>query len=120
MKNKFKFLMGLKIVAGITFFLIVFGFITMLLWNWLVPVLFNGPTIIFWQAIGLLALSKILFGGGGRRWGRRGRCGNRGHWRWRMEERLKNMTPEEREKFKNRCGGNWCTPEETEKSDASA
>jgi len=106
MKNKFRLLMGIKIVAGITFVFLLCGYGTMLLWNWLVPVLFNGPVIVFWQAIGLLALSKILFGGRGRGWGRR-RCGDRGHWKYRMEERLKNMTPEEKEKFKNRCGGYW-------------
>src|ERR1700751_1456101 len=98
MKTRSKFLMGIKIVAGITFFFFLFGFGTMMLWNWLVPSLFNGPHIIFWQAIGLLALSKILFGGHGRGWGGRGRCGGRGHWKQRMEERLKNMTPEEKEK----------------------
>lgn len=106
--------MGIKIAAGIIFFLVLFGYATMLLWNWLVPVLFKGPVIVFWQAIGLLALSKILFGGHGGRWGRGGRCGSRGHWKYRMEERLKNMTPEEREKFKNTCGNNYWMREETE------
>ncbi len=108
--------MGLKIVGGIALFFLLFGFGTMLLWNWLVPSLFQGPTIVFWQAIGLLALSKILFGGYGGKWGRRGHCGNRGQWKYRMEERLKSMTPEEKEKFKNRCGGRWWS-EETERND---
>ena len=112
MKTRSKFLMGIKIVVGITFFFLIAGFGTMLLWNWLVPSLFNGPHIVFWQAIGLLALSKILFGGCGKGgWGRRGRCGHRGHWKERMEERLVNMTPEEREKFMNRCGRGWWTGE---------
>lgn len=107
MKNKFRLLMGVKIVAGITFLFLLCGYGTMLLWNWLVPALFKGPVIVFWQAIGLLALSKILFGGWGRGgWGKR-HCGERGHWKYRMEERLKNMTPEEKEKFKNRCGGSY-------------
>ena len=113
MKNKFKFLMGIKIVVGIIFFFVLFGYGTMLLWNWLVPVLFKGPTIVFWQAIGLLALSKILFGGYGGRWGRRGCCGTRrSHWKYKMEERLKNMSPEERANFKNSCGGWYWTKEE--------
>ncbi|MBN1543078.1 hypothetical protein JW992_13130 [candidate division KSB1 bacterium] len=42
------------------------GWILMLLWNWLVPALFSGPVIGFWQALGLLLLSKILFSGIGR------------------------------------------------------
>ena len=43
--------------------------ITMSLWNWLVPDLFNGPEIGYWQTAGLFILSKILFtgiGSGGR------------------------------------------------------
>ena len=48
----------------------VFGFtlVVMLLWNALVPELFNGPELGYWQTLGLLVLSKILFsgiGGGG-------------------------------------------------------
>lgn len=46
-------------------------FITMNLWNWLVPALFHGPIITFWQTAGLIVLSKIFLsgfsGGGGRR-----------------------------------------------------
>jgi hypothetical protein len=93
------------ICLGIVF-VIGLGFITMSLWNWLVPVLFLGPVINFYQAIGLLVLSKILFGGfkGGM-----GRCGGRyprhEYWRKRMEERMSNMTEEEKEKYRNRC--NW-------------
>lgn len=49
----------------------VFGFtlVVMLLWNALVPDLFKGPELGYWQTLGLLVLSKILFsgiGGGGR------------------------------------------------------
>src|SRR2546429_1443972 len=50
----------------------------MSLWNWLVPSLFHGPAVRYWQAVGLLLLSRILFGGV------RGRGGWRGHWRQRM------------------------------------
>ena len=39
-----------------------FSYIVMSLWNWLIPELFSGPMITMWQAIGLLVLSKILFG----------------------------------------------------------
>ena len=41
---------------------IAFSFVVMSLWNWLIPELFGGPMITMWQAIGLLVLSKILFG----------------------------------------------------------
>jgi Ca2+/H+ antiporter, TMEM165/GDT1 family len=94
-------------VAGIILIAIagifIFGSIVMLLWNALLPVLFHFPVISFWQALGLLLLSKLLFGGfRGGGWGR-GR-----QWKQRMQEKMNNMTPEEREKFKqewrNRCG----------------
>ncbi len=71
----------------------VFGFLVMGLWNWLMPALFARHTITFWQAVGLLVLSKILFGGF------RGRPGGGKHWRQRMGERWERMSPEEREKF---------------------
>ena len=81
----------------------VFTTVVMLLWNNLVPDLFNGPHITWLQALGLLILSKILFKGGpgrGSPWHR--------HWRERMEAKMNAMTPEERERFRqqwrNRCG----------------
>jgi hypothetical protein len=80
----------------------VFGFVVMSLWNWLGPAVFGAHTITFWQALGILILSKILFGGF------RGRPGFGGHWRGRMRARWEQMTPEEREKFREgmarRCG----------------
>jgi len=70
----------------------VFGFLTMSLWNWLVPAVFGGHAITYWQALGVLVLSRILFGGFRR-------PGPGGHWRRRMRARWEKMTPEEREKF---------------------
>ncbi|WP_321334290.1 hypothetical protein [uncultured Bacteroides sp.] len=57
---------GLKMVGfrlmGLVLIVLVL-FITMTLWNWLIPALFNGPVITFWQTIGLIILSKIFFSG---------------------------------------------------------
>ena len=75
----------------------VFSFVTMLLWNALIPELFHGPFLTFWDAVGLLVLSHILFHSFGGRW--HGGWAHR-HWRHRFEEKLAAMTPEEREKFK--------------------
>ena len=62
---------------------VAFGGVTMLLWNWLVPTLFNGPAITFIQALGILVLSKILLSGGHRRhWGP---CSHR-DWREKLHE----------------------------------
>ncbi len=60
-KNKpAKFIgMGFLIILAI----FAFGSITMLLWNWLIPTLFSGPVITYWQAMGLILLSKLLFSG---------------------------------------------------------
>ena len=82
------------------------GFIVMMLWNALIPDLFKGPVVSYWQSIGLLLLSHILLRG----WGKwRYTNGWRSdHWRNRFEEKLATMTPDEREKFreewKHRCG----------------
>jgi hypothetical protein len=38
-------------------------FVTMSLWNWLIPLLFSGPVLNFWQTAGLFILSKILLTG---------------------------------------------------------
>jgi hypothetical protein len=35
---------------------------TMILWNILLPELFQFPVIDFWQALGLIILSRLLFG----------------------------------------------------------
>lgn len=75
---------------------IAFGFITMHLWNWLMPLLFHLPTITFWQTVGLLILSRLLLGG----LGGHGR-GHGHHCRSNMHEKWEKMTPEEREQFKD-------------------
>ena len=85
---------GLKFAAIGAVAVTVFGFIVMSLWNWLAPAVFGLRTITLWQALGILILSKILFGGF------RGRPGRGGPWRRRMSERWQQMTPEEREKFR--------------------
>ncbi|MEP7233963.1 MAG: hypothetical protein ABI778_01585 [Ignavibacteriota bacterium] len=110
-----------RIIKGIAFFIIfifLFGFISMSLWNALVPELFHGPVITYWQALGLLLLGKIFFGGfhGGHH--RRHHCSPRhkhwmGEWEndygtyksWKCwgkdwEEKYKNMSAEEREEWK--------------------
>lgn len=102
-------------------FVAVLSFVVMSLWNALIPSLFQGPTLRFWQAVGLLILSRILFGGFRGRGGWHGRHGGHGRWREHMWRRhWENMTPEERERlrarFKHRCGwyaGETTTSEQT-------
>ena len=106
-------------ILGIAIFTAIGGEVVMLLWNWLAPALFGLRQITFWQAIGLLALCRILFGGfglggGGHRNSRRRMEGRiRERVRERMDERWEQMTPEEREKFRQgvrSCGGGQTTP----------
>ena len=49
----------IAIAAG----LFLFGWLVMLLWNGILPEVLSVNTISFWQAMGILVLSKILFGG---------------------------------------------------------
>jgi len=96
------------IPIAVAAFLSLASFVVMQLWNNLLPAILHVSAITFWQAMGIFILCKILFGfgkGGGPRWG------GRGPWmRHRMEERFKNMTPEEKEKFKQKMRERGCGP----------
>jgi hypothetical protein len=101
---------GLRIVMWIGFcilFVLAFGWLTMSLWNWLVPALFNGPTLSFYQALGLLLLCKILFGGWGRQWG----GSHKGHWKHRYYQKMSSMSAKDRERFKAKIWEKWCPAE---------
>jgi hypothetical protein len=93
-------------ILGMLLFVAVGGLVVRLLWNWLLPPLFGWPQITFWQALGLLALSRILIGGFGLHGG--SRSGVRRPIAERMAERCDQKTPEERERFRQRlrerCG----------------
>ena len=98
----------------IALFIFIGGEIVKLLWNWLLPPLFGWHQITFWQALGILILARILFGGIGRHGSRdrpffRGRVRERIAERMgeRMGERWEKMTPEERERFRQGMG-RWC------------
>ena len=95
MRKRWIFIAPLAIL-GIAAFIAIGGELVMHLWNWLLPPLFGWPLITFWQAVGILALCRILFGG----FGRHGF--HRSNFRRRMQERCENMTPEERERFRQR------------------
>jgi hypothetical protein len=98
---------ALKILVIVTVAIGMLGFMVMSLWNWLMPPLFGRPVITFWQSVGLLVFSKILFGGFGGRHGP-----PHWHWRRRMMERWEQMTPEERERFRQglKSGGPFGPP----------
>jgi hypothetical protein len=60
-------------VIGISLFALVFGWLVMVLWNWLMPPIFGLGLIGFWQAFGLIILGKLLFGSIGMGRGHHGR-----------------------------------------------
>jgi hypothetical protein len=91
MRQQFWIATALKII--IVLFIVVAGFgqAVLQLWNWLIPAIFGLHPITFWQAVGLMGLSWILFGGFRGIWG----MPRRAH----RAERWDRMTPEQREKF---------------------
>ena len=109
MRGKWIFIAPLAIL-GMAVFIVIGGELVRQLWNWLLPSLFGWHEITFWQALGLLALCRILFGGFG--WHGSGRSHVRRRMADRMAERMGDrwdaMAPEDRERFRQRirerCG----------------
>ena len=108
-------------LLGIVLFIFIGGEVVRLLWNWLLPPLFGWREITFWQALGLLALCRILFGGFGRHGGPRSHSAIRRRMADRMADRVaerwEHMTAEERERFRQRirerCGFDPSTSQST-------
>jgi hypothetical protein len=85
--------MAVLIAVGIA----ALGWLVMLLWNWLMPNLFMGAQQVgYCQALGILLLSKILFGN----------CHGYGRCRGRHQQ-WENMSPEEREQMKGHFKSRW-------------
>jgi hypothetical protein len=89
-RNKWIFVAGP--LAG-ALFVWIGGEVVMHLWNWLLPSLFGWRQVDFWQALGLLVLCRILFGGFGGHGHDRSSSRRHGNPCWER------MTPEEREKL---------------------
>ena len=101
MRKRWIFLAPLAL-AAFAIFIAIGGEVVKLLWNWLTPTLFGWRPITFWEALGLLLLCRILFGGFGL-----GGGGHRSSPRRRMAERWEKMAPEEREKYRESFRGRW-------------
>jgi hypothetical protein len=100
MRKRLLWFAPLILLAGLLF-IALGGFIVQQLWNWLLPPLFGWPQLGSWQALGLLALCGILFGGVGRGGGPRSRV------RRRIAERCERMSPEERERVRQAIRARW-------------
>jgi hypothetical protein len=90
-----------RVIAIVFVIAAVLGFVVMQLWNGLIPELFHGPVLGYWQAVGLLLLSRLLLMGGPR-----GGPGGwrRNRWRRQWQGRMANMSPEERERYRQEWG----------------
>lgn len=93
------YLIPLFIIIGIAA-IGLFGWAVMALWNAVLVPAVGAHIITFWQALGLLVLSRILVGGFGGKGG-----GHRRSRQWK--EKWMNMTPEEKAKFQDYCRSRW-------------
>jgi hypothetical protein len=80
-------------------FIAIGGVAVLALWNWLMPSLFGVPPVSFLQALGILALSRIVFGGSGLPSLKRASSDRLGADRWQA------LTPEERELLRQGARG---------------
>lgn len=78
-------------ILGMALFAFIGGEIVMHLWNWLLPPLFGWRELSFWQALGMLVLCRILFGGFGMHGSR--------HSRYRTPEERERVRQAMRERF---------------------
>jgi len=77
---------GIAFAIAVVLFILLGGLVVQWLWNWLLPDIFGLRQITFWQALGLLALCRILFGSFGRGGGHRRDTRSRREW-WRKRPR---------------------------------
>lgn len=90
---------GLRILIFAVIVLGLGSLVTWWLWDALMPTLFGLHAIGYWQAMGLMILARLLFGGLGRGWGRARRA--------RFVRGWHNLSPEERQRFRQAMGTHW-------------
>jgi hypothetical protein len=94
---------GVKMAFWFLVMITVVGMVVMELWNWLIPEIFNGNMINYWQALGLLLLARILTGFG---------RGGVSHWKRKMSGRWSSMSDEDRDKLRAKFRDRWCHKDE--------
>ncbi|MEQ9300574.1 MAG: hypothetical protein RIF33_18525 [Cyclobacteriaceae bacterium] len=104
----------IKMIALFAVLFAALSAVVMLLWNWLLPELFDLPVISYWQAAGLLLLSKLIFGFG---------RGHKSHpapqkWKAYWASKWSHIPPEDKMKWKETFAEKWgCPMEKTETKD---
>lgn len=87
----------------------------MMLWNWLIPEIFHGgPVISFWQALGLMFLARILFGGFKPPYAASGSGDHKTYWKDKIKAKWDCMDPDKKERIKEKFFGGPHTEEEPE------
>jgi hypothetical protein len=94
---------GVKMFFWFLAMIALVGLAVMELWNWLIPELFNGNMINYWQALGLLALARLLTGFG---------KGGMNHWKQKMSNGLSSMSDDDRDKLRAKFKDRWCSHDE--------
>jgi hypothetical protein len=90
---------------------VLLGLLTQFLWNFIMPDIFGLRVINFWQGLAMFVLAKLIFGFGGG--GRSKWSGYRNHrWKHEWAEKYSKLSPEERERFKQKLKDKWCSWEE--------
>lgn len=59
-------------IIGAVVLAFLFGYFIQLLWNWIMPVIFNLGKISYWQGFGIALLARLVFGSFGHNWGHHG------------------------------------------------
>jgi type VI protein secretion system component VasK len=111
----------IKILSVFAISILALSLLIMLLWNSLVPEIFNGPVISYWQSLGLLLLVRILTFSF-RPWTYRN-YQRGGYWQKKFEEKLASMPPEQRERIRTICASkcsNWHRKQQAATESAAA
>lgn len=91
------FILGLFFISGVVMFL----------WNLIIPEISTWSPLSYWQAMGLLVLSKILFGGF--HFNRHHRDLHRAHFEHApFRDKFMEMTTDEKQKFKDQWKNQCC------------
>ncbi len=82
----------------------LFIWVVMLLWNALIPDLFKGPELTYWQTAGIFILAKILFSGFSGGGHSDNHKSNRSKWHARYQEKYQRRFVDEDGEMKNKPG----------------
>ena len=96
---------GAKYAFWFLVMIAIFAAMVMLLWNWLVPQLFGGKMINYWQAVGLLILARILTG--------MGRASTQ-HFKQKIRHGWHSMPDDEKERLRQKFKDRWCNDQDSE------